>query len=238
MNSRSVFLAIAAGLLVAGIGALDARAASVPLPTTYDMLLPAGATTTVVGAEVLTFSGFGYASSTTSGGTTTTGIPLASTISVNPFTNVANETGLNFGGSLSAAAGSVVDLAITYTVSAPAGELINDALSISAGGPIGGIGTGTYTINETLVNAANPGITLATLNTGLGSPSASASFAGVQSVFVTKDIFLTGGTNGVSLSVISQGFSSIPEPTSVALLGIGMTGFLAFRRLFKRASVA
>jgi PEP-CTERM motif len=32
--------------------------------------------------------------------------------------------------------------------------------------------------------------------------------------------------------------TAVPEPTSVALLGIGMTGFLAFRRLFKRTSVA
>jgi len=32
--------------------------------------------------------------------------------------------------------------------------------------------------------------------------------------------------------------STVPEPTSMALLGIGMTGFLAFRRLFKRNSVA
>jgi len=32
--------------------------------------------------------------------------------------------------------------------------------------------------------------------------------------------------------------TSLPEPTSFALLGIGMTGFLALRRLFKRTSVA
>jgi hypothetical protein len=30
----------------------------------------------------------------------------------------------------------------------------------------------------------------------------------------------------------------VPEPTSIALLGIGMTGFVALRRLFKRTSVA
>jgi hypothetical protein len=32
--------------------------------------------------------------------------------------------------------------------------------------------------------------------------------------------------------------TAIPEPSSLALLGIGMTGFLAFRRLFKRPAVA
>jgi hypothetical protein len=30
----------------------------------------------------------------------------------------------------------------------------------------------------------------------------------------------------------------VPEPTSMALLGIGMTSFLAFRRFFKRNSIA
>jgi len=226
MTSRSLFLSIAAGLLVAGIGALDARAGNVNLPTTYDQLLPAGTTTTVIGAETLVFSTFGYSSSTMVGaGTPTPGVPPASAITVNSF-SVSNETGLAFGGTLSAGIGNVVDVAISYTVTAPAGEFINDAVSISAGGPIGGTGTGTYTINETIVNAGNLGQTLGVLNTGLGNPSASVSFTPVQSVFVTKDIFLTGGSTGLSLSVIDQGYSStgVPEPTSVALLGIGMTG--------------
>jgi hypothetical protein len=37
---------------------------------------------------------------------------------------------------------------------------------------------------------------------------------------------------------VSFSASAVPEPASIALLGIGMTGFLAFRRLFKRTSVA
>ncbi len=32
--------------------------------------------------------------------------------------------------------------------------------------------------------------------------------------------------------------ASVPEPTSLALLGIGVSGFLAFRRFFKRSAVA
>jgi hypothetical protein len=58
---------------------------------------------------------------------------------------------------------------------------------------------------------------------------------------VEKDLILVGGSNGASISIFNQGFSStgsIPEPTSLALLGIGMTGFFAFRRFFKRTSVA
>jgi len=51
--------------------------------------------------------------------------------------------------------------------------------------------------------------------------------------------FLTGLSAGVTathLNVVIVG--TVPEPTSIALLGIGMTGFLAFRRLFKRTAVA
>jgi hypothetical protein len=234
MKRRSLFLAIAAGLLVSGIGARDGRAANVPLPTTLDTLLPAGSTATVVGAETLTFSSFSYSSSTSAGTppVTTPGLPPASIFVVNPYT-VGNETGFTLNGTLFAAANTLVDVSITYTVTAPAGELINDAFLSTTGGILGT--TGGYSVSETLST-----VPATTLSANLGSPTGTINFAGVNSITVSKDIFLNGGNGGTSLSVITQAFSStgVPEPSSMALLGIGMTGFLAFRRLFKRQAIA
>jgi hypothetical protein len=187
-----------------------------------------------VGAETLTFSNFTFTSTSVPTGSA----PAASSIDVNPFT-VSNATGISFTGTLSAPINTLVDVAITYIVTAPAGELLTDAFLGSVGGPNGGVGTGTYSIQESLVNA----VTLAPITTliaGSSKTSALATFAGVQSIFVTKDISIMGGSTGETLSVVQQAFSStgVPEPSSMALLGIGMTGFLVFRRLFKRQAIA
>ena len=129
-------------------------------------------------------------------------------------------------------------MTIDYVVTAPAGELINDAFLSANAGNFGG--TGVWSISETLVNAVTSA-PIAAFEANALNPSVLVTFPGVNSIVATKDIFLYGGTLGETLSVISQGYSSttsIPEPSSIALLGIGMTGFLAFRRLFKRASAA
>jgi hypothetical protein len=44
--------------------------------------------------------------------------------------------------------------------------------------------------------------------------------------------------NGGTLTGTGGFTQAVPEPASLALLGIGMTGFLAFRRFFKRTVVA
>jgi len=85
------------------------------------------------------------------------------------------------------------------------------------------LGSSTVGITFTAVTSGSFVISVVTPSTATGFSAASFSFSG------------TATTVSSSVTVSP---TAIPEPTSMALLGIGMTGFLAFRRLFKRGSVA
>jgi len=232
MKRSLIFHALAAGLVVLGFGALEARAGFVPLPTTLDALLPAGNFTTVAAPnETDTFSNFSYSTSPVGSP------PTAADISVKAF-NAGPEAGLTFSGAFNAAAGTTVDYSFGYIVTAPAGHFLTDATLSGVFSTFAGTGTGS--IGETLLNAAT-GAAIGTLEVTSGPPVVVSDTIllppGITSIIVQKDMILVGGSNGASLSIFNQGFSSsgtVPEPASMALLGIGMTGFLAFRRFFKK----
>ncbi len=98
-----------------------------------------------------------------------------------------------------------------------------------------------------------PGTNLSAVGvTGIGTSTLTFTFASAPSpktydldfsVYSTAGLVFQGGAvsgtplpmGGVVGSVVP---ASVPEPASLALLGIGMTGFLAFRRFFKKTSVA
>jgi len=233
MKRQTLFMALALGVVFWGFGALECRAGQVTLPTTLDQLLVPG-NFVVTGLEPDTYSNFTYS-------TSPVGAPPApADVTVRAFGPFGNESGITLSGAFFAAAGTTVDYALSFNVTAPVGSVINDAsLSAVLNLPTGT--TGNVSIGENIYNA-DTGALLGTLSVSGPSvaPIDTINFAGVNSIFVQKDIIVIGGSLGAGVSIINQGFSSsgVPEPSSMALLGIGMTGFLAFRRLFKRQAVA
>jgi hypothetical protein len=71
--------------------------------------------------------------------------------------------------------------------------------------------------------------------------STSDSVATLQTIIKESGIVLTPPPNSsytITTTPLSFSVSTIPEPTSMSLLGIGMAGFFTYRRLFKRRPAA
>jgi hypothetical protein len=239
-----MFFAVVAGVLALTLGSLDARAGQIALPTTLDQLLPAGnfaVLSTPPSSEADTFSNFTFSSSAIP---PTTPVLVASQVGVAQF-HVGAEDGLEFSGAFFAPAGTTVDYKISYVVTAPANSHFTDAfLGVTYNLP-GGT-TGTVSVGESLFNNAN-GAPLGSLSVSAppGTIGDTINVANVNSILVKKDILLVGGSLSAGVSIIDQGFSSIsgrggmvPEPTSMALLGIGLSGLLTLRRFLRRNAVA
>jgi PEP-CTERM motif len=239
MRRRSLFLALAIALAVGGFGALDARASSALLSD-----LIASGTQIQLGNDLqVLFTTYSQ---------TTPNAPAASSVTIewgpgsgSPF-GPPGPDGLNYGftvnGSFSTGPGTMLDAGITYTVSTVDGaKNITDAYAFVDASQTGGTGIGSATDTLNLNPAVSFAAISSTPSSGTPNPIEFTFENNPQSsIIVHKDIFSAGFTGTTLFSHIQQGYSAnaVPEPASLALLGIGMTGFLAFRRFFKKTSVA
>jgi hypothetical protein len=106
----------------------------------------------------------------------------------------------------------------------------------------GGLGSLAFTVvGHTEIDFT---FTAANHTTGTNTPTPGLQFT-FNTTNANNDVLLgtsplTGvtGATFTAQAVQIQTSGGVPEPASLALLGIGMTGFLAFRRFFKKTSVA
>jgi len=234
MTRRFLILSFAVGLLA--LGGLNAQAGQITLPSALPPLEISG-NYAIVGD--LKFYDFTYAP------TPLSAPPSAADVTVNNFTSVPGEPGISFNGAFQAAANTTVDYAFSYLVTTTDGKKISDAY-LALGGFFNNGGTGSVSIGETILSLGGAVISKVPFEVFTSPPpgqnsDTTALLPSESTIIVQKDITVNGGSNGAGISFVNQGFSTttaIPEPASMALLGIGLSGLFTLRRFLKRTSVA
>jgi hypothetical protein len=237
MKKRSLFQILAA-LFVAGIAALggggSANAASIT-QTFFDPT-PNGAPTNSLG---FTFNATANSFNTTLGTLTSVVITVTTKLagqlviynfnsappSTTPYTNAGDQTAV--------------------TLTGPGGaDVTYNAITGPHSGSVPNT-TGAEVFTKTTITGLTGTTVASTTITGTGlmayeKPPAMNTVtlhysAGTSSVYGTGNVAFQGSAlAGAEVKIVYNYLAAVPEPASMSLLGIGMAGFLAFRRFFNR----
>jgi len=217
--------------LSAGIGQ-QALAVDCSTGSTLADLIGFGSTGCVIGDK--TFANFAL----TPGGSN----PPAADGSTIGYTTIANGPGNTWGFTFNPAItvdnGATWDALLTYTVAVTSGQALITSIHnnmIGAGVEGGSVAVAeSYCLGGSVLDCQNlQGLDLVFVNDTGSNLSANVTFDPVNLVGISKDIFVgsdEGGTAHLSGVVNTVDQTTVPEPTTLGLLGAGLLGLGLARR--------
>jgi len=230
MTKRSMFLIAAFGLLASlgGVGSAHAGMATI----TQSFTIPTG---TVPFNQTVSANQFNYYVPVGKGTLDSVEVILTATITGN--VSIVNITAMP-------QAFTNATASVPVTIAGPDVSLSETATTTPQSGTVPPYAGTPYTLPGSTTTDTTSGFAAnLTPYLGTGTNDLNFTFSGGTGTYGGSSVFgvFFGGTAtaGATIQVLYNYTPVVPEPSSMALLGIGMAGFLSFRRLLqKRKTVA